>query len=86
MLHDTQTGDGGGGDGREPGRGYETGRPGNAESVSDERQADLIMATALARALSEVVERLDSDVCEDSTLAELQRLAERAEAELESAA
>jgi hypothetical protein len=54
--------------------------------MSDERTSDLIMATALARTLAEVVERLDSDICEDSTLADLERLAARAEAELGEAA
>lgn len=51
-----------------------------------ERQSDLIMATALAKTLAEVVERLDSGICEPSTLGELRRLADRAEAELEQAA
>jgi hypothetical protein len=54
--------------------------------MQDERQSDLIMASALARALSEVVERLDGEICEDSTLAELKHLCERAEAELEEVA
>lgn len=54
--------------------------------MSEDRQADLIMATALANALSEVVERLDSDICDESTLAELRALAERAETELDDAA
>ena len=54
--------------------------------MQEERQSDLIMASALAKALSEVVERLDGDICEDSTLAELRSLCERAEAELEEAA
>jgi len=54
--------------------------------MREERQSDLIIATALAKALSEVVERLDSDICERSTLVELENLAKRAEAELERAA
>ena len=54
--------------------------------MHDERQSDLIMASALAQALSEVVERLDSDICEGTTLAELQGLVRRAEAELGEAA
>jgi hypothetical protein len=51
-----------------------------------ERQSDLIMASALAKTLSEVVERLDEDICEPGTLAELRSLAERVEAELDDAA
>ena len=54
--------------------------------MHEQRQSDLIMATALAEALSEVVERLDGHICEVSTLVELKHLAERAEAELEAAA
>jgi hypothetical protein len=54
--------------------------------MREERQSDLIMATALAKALGEIVERLDSDICEESTLTELRGLVERAEAELEEAA
>lgn len=54
--------------------------------MEEERQSDLIMATALAKALTDVVERLDSDICEPSTLDELRQIAERAEAELEEAA
>jgi hypothetical protein len=54
--------------------------------VQDERQADLIMATALAKALTDVIERLDGEICEDSTVSELRQLAERAEAELDEAA
>jgi hypothetical protein len=54
--------------------------------MQEERQSDLIMTTALAKALVEVVERLDSDICEVSTLQELQSLADRAEAELGRAA
>lgn len=53
--------------------------------MTDERHSDLIIATALAKTLAEVVERLDSDICEDSTLTELKNLADRAEAELEAA-
>ena len=44
------------------------------------------MASALAKTLTEVVERLDSDICEQKTVDELQALAERAERELEEAA
>jgi hypothetical protein len=51
-----------------------------------ERQSDLIMATALAKTLAEVVERLDHGICQASTLDELRRLADRAEEELEQAA
>lgn len=54
--------------------------------MTDERQSDLIMATALAKTLTEVVERLDADICGAETLEELRGLAERAEAELETAA
>lgn len=54
--------------------------------MSEDRQADLIMTTALAKTLSEVVERLDAEVCSESTLAELRNLAARAEEELEAAA
>ena len=59
---------------------------GNPVRMHEQRQSDLIMATALAQALSEVVERLDGHICEDSTLTELRHLAARAEAELEAAA
>jgi hypothetical protein len=44
------------------------------------------MTSALAKTLAEVVERLDDGICRDSTIDELQGLAERAEAELEAAA
>ena len=44
------------------------------------------MATALAKALTDVIERLDGEICEEATVAELRSLAERAEAELEEAA
>ena len=54
--------------------------------MEEERHSDLIMATALAKTLAEVVERLDDDICRDSTLAELKDLADRAEEELERAA
>jgi hypothetical protein len=54
--------------------------------MEDERQSDLIMATALARTLSEVVERLDGGICHAETLAELRDLVARAEEELEQAA
>ena len=54
--------------------------------MTDERQSDLIMASALAKTLSEVVERLDDDICEPATLEELRALVERAEAELTQAA
>lgn len=54
--------------------------------MTDERQSDLIMASALAKTLFEVVERLDSHICEPQTLGELRALAERAEAELGQAA
>jgi hypothetical protein len=73
-------------DGRTRFMGYGIRTTGKPLSMQEERQADLIMATALAKALSEVVERLDSDICEESTLAELKGLAERAEAELGEAA
>jgi hypothetical protein len=53
--------------------------------VTDDRQADLIMASALAKTLADVVERLDSNICETSTLEELRDLAKRAEDELEEA-
>jgi hypothetical protein len=54
--------------------------------MQDERTSDLIITTALARTLADVVERLDADICTESTLAELRDLAERAESELELAA
>jgi hypothetical protein len=54
--------------------------------MEDERQCDLIMATALAKALAEVVGRLDDGICETSTMNELRGIADRAEAELEEAA
>jgi hypothetical protein len=54
--------------------------------MQDERHSDLIMTTALAKTLADVVERLDADICEDSTLRVLRSLADRAEAELEAAA
>ena len=54
--------------------------------MRDDRECDLIMASALAKTLTEVVERLDAGICEPGTLAELRELAERAEAELENAA
>ena len=54
--------------------------------MTDERQSDLIMASALAKTLSEVVERLDDGICEPRTLEELRALARRAEAELGEAA
>jgi hypothetical protein len=54
--------------------------------MQEERQSDLIMATALAKALSEVVERLDGAICQEATLRQLRELAERAEEELEQAA
>jgi len=44
------------------------------------------MATALAKTLAEVVERLDEEICAGSTLSELRRIADRAEEELEQAA
>ena len=53
--------------------------------MTDDRQSDLIMASALAKTLAEVVERLDADICEASTLAELRDLAGRAEDELKAA-
>jgi|tagenome__1003787_1003787.scaffolds.fasta_scaffold9817547_1 hypothetical protein len=53
--------------------------------MTDDRQADLIMASALAKTLAEVVERLDSGICEHSTLDGLRDLAERAEDELQAA-
>jgi hypothetical protein len=54
--------------------------------MREDRHSDLIMTTALAKTLAEVVERLDEDICQDSTLRELKDLADRAEAELEDAA
>ena len=54
--------------------------------MQDERQADLIMATALAKALTDVITRLDGELCDETTVSELRTLAERAEAELEEAA
>lgn len=54
--------------------------------MEKDRHSDLIMATALAKTLAEVVERLDAEICETSTLDELRRLADRAEEELEQAA
>lgn len=54
--------------------------------MENDRQSDLIMATALAKTLAEVVERLDEKICADSTLGELRRIADRAEEELEQAA
>jgi hypothetical protein len=54
--------------------------------MQDERQADLIMATALAKALTDVIQRLDGEICDDTTVRELRALAERAESELEAAA
>jgi uncharacterized protein (UPF0147 family) len=54
--------------------------------MQEERQSDLIMATALAKALTEVVERLDAEICDETALRELRRIAERAEEELEQAA
>jgi hypothetical protein len=53
--------------------------------MTEERQSDLIMASALAKTLSEVVERLDADICDTGTLEQLRGLADRAEAELEAA-
>jgi hypothetical protein len=44
------------------------------------------MATALAKALTDVIQRLDGEICHDTTVAELRSLAERAEAELQHAA
>jgi hypothetical protein len=54
--------------------------------MEDERQSDLIMASALAKTLSEVVERLEPDLFDSRTVDELRALAERAEAELHQAA
>ena len=50
--------------------------------MQDDRTSDLIMTTALARTLADVVERLDAGICTESTLSELRELAERAELEL----
>jgi hypothetical protein len=44
------------------------------------------MASALAKTLSEVVERLDGGLCDDRTLDGLRTLAHNAETELEEAA
>ena len=54
--------------------------------MTDERQSDLIMVSALAKALTEVVERLDREICEPALVDELTAVAERAESELEEAA
>ena len=54
--------------------------------MQDERTSDLIITTALARTLADVVERLDADICTEATLAELRDLAARAESELDLAA
>jgi hypothetical protein len=54
--------------------------------MEQERQSDLIMATALAKTLAEVVGRLDQEICEPSTLRELRRIADRAQEALEQAA
>lgn len=54
--------------------------------MKDERTSDLIIATALARTLADIVERLDAQICTEETLEELRGLAERAESELELAA
>ncbi|MES1246111.1 MAG: hypothetical protein ABUS54_00375 [Actinomycetota bacterium] len=61
---------------------YETGAGGNRERMNEERQSDLIMASALAKTLSDVVERLDSDICAPETVDGLGEIAKRAEAEL----
>ena len=54
--------------------------------MQEDRHSDLIMTTALAKTLAEVVERLDDEICQDSTLDELRALADRAEAELDEKA
>ena len=54
--------------------------------MEEERTSDLIMASALAKTLADVVRRLDSDICDEATLAELRELVARAEAELDVAA
>lgn len=54
--------------------------------MQDERTSDLIIATALARTLVDIVQRLDGGICTDQTVAELRELAARAESELEPAA
>jgi hypothetical protein len=54
--------------------------------MQDERTSDLIITTALARTLADLVERLDADICDQATLAELRELADRAESKLDVAA
>ena len=54
--------------------------------MQDDRTSDLIITTALARTLVDIVERLDSNICTPETLDELRELADRAESELELAA
>jgi hypothetical protein len=55
--------------------------------MQDERTSDLIMASALAKTLADVVERLDGELCDDgATPDDLRELAERAESELDVAA
>jgi hypothetical protein len=54
--------------------------------MPDERTSDLIITSALARTLADVVERLDADICTEQTLSELRDLADRAESELEPVA
>jgi hypothetical protein len=54
--------------------------------MDKDRHSDLIMATALAKTLAEVVERLDHEICGGSTLNELRRIVDAAEEELEQAA
>jgi hypothetical protein len=54
--------------------------------MQDDRTSDLIITTALARTLVDLIERLDADLCKPETLAELRELAARAESELDLAA
>jgi hypothetical protein len=54
--------------------------------MKDDRTSDLIITTALARTLVDIVERLDAEICTESTLDELRELARRAEDELDLAA
>ena len=44
------------------------------------------MATALAKALTDVIHRLNGEICDESTVEELRTISRRAEAELDEAA
>jgi hypothetical protein len=54
--------------------------------MQDDRTSDLIMASALAKTLADVVERLDGELADGATPDDLRELAERAESELDVAA